>query len=67
MLVISRKPGEEIVLPDCDITISVIEVSGRRIRLGIAAPSDRRIFRKEVWLRILEANDVVVEPAPAEN
>jgi carbon storage regulator len=54
MLVISRKIGEEILLPDCDVRISVIDVSGSRIRLGIEAPSNRRVYRKEVWLRICQ-------------
>ncbi len=57
MLVISRKTGEEIVLPDCGVTISVIDVSRSRIRLGIDAPTNRRVYRKELWLRICEDAD----------
>lgn len=52
MLVLSRKPGEEIVLPDCDVTVSVLGVSGSRVRLGITARADRPVHRREVWERI---------------
>jgi carbon storage regulator len=47
MLVLTRKPGEKITIGH-DVTITVVEVTGNRIRLGIEAPSDVRILRSEL-------------------
>lgn len=52
MLVLSRKVGEEIVLPNHGVTIGVVAVNGKRVRLGIAAPVEIPIHRGEVWRRI---------------
>jgi carbon storage regulator len=46
MLILSRKLGEMIAI-DGDIKLQVLEVSGNRVRLGISAPEDCRIFRAE--------------------
>lgn len=48
MLVLSRKVGQEIVLPDCGVTIGVIRVVGNRVRLGIKAPREIVVRRKEI-------------------
>jgi carbon storage regulator len=47
MLVLSRKIGERIVVPHCDLTVTVIAIRGKAVRLGIAAPEDIRVYRKE--------------------
>ena len=52
MLVLTRKSGETIVLPEQQVTVTVLEVRGDRVRLGIEAPADVRIHRIEVWRRI---------------
>jgi carbon storage regulator len=52
MLVLSRKIGEEIVLPDCGVTIRVIEANAKRVRLGIVAPAATPVHRTEIWRRI---------------
>ena len=52
MLVLSRKVGEQVVLPDCGVTVEVVAVSGKRVRLGFAAPAGTRVHRTEVWHRI---------------
>ncbi len=57
MLVLSRKTGEEIVLPNCGVTIGVVAVNGKHVRLGIAAPAEIPIHRGEVWNRILETSE----------
>ena len=57
MLVLSRKAGEEIVLPNCGVTIGVVAVNGKNVRLGIAAPAEIRIHRGEVWSRIIETSE----------
>lgn len=60
MLVLSRKLGESIVLPDCEATITVISVDSNRVRLGITAPRGIPVHRTEVWTRVcgekLQAN-----------
>jgi carbon storage regulator len=55
MLVLNRKVGQQIILPEQGITIDVVEVGRTRVRLGIAAPSDMPIHRREVWDRRLGA------------
>jgi carbon storage regulator len=47
MLVLTRKPGEKINIGS-NITITVVEVKGNKIRLGIDAPDDVSIFRAEL-------------------
>ena len=53
MLMLSRHPGEEIVI-DGGITLTVVSVQGDRVRLGITAPRDVSVDRKEVSLRRAE-------------
>ena len=47
MLVLARKPGEQIVI-DGNIRLTVIAVKGSQVRLGIAAPPEVSVDRKEV-------------------
>jgi carbon storage regulator len=47
MLVLTRKPGEKIIIGD-NITITVVEAIGNKIRIGIEAPDDVRILRSEL-------------------
>jgi carbon storage regulator len=54
MLVLSRKPGEHIVLPDSDVTVTVLGISGKKVRLGFAAPPGISVHRSEIWDRICE-------------
>jgi carbon storage regulator len=51
MLVLTRKTNQSIMIGD-DIEISVLAVSRDKIRLGITAPRDVPVFRKEVYLSI---------------
>ncbi len=52
MLVLSRKLGEGVVLPDCGVTVTVLSVEGRRVRLGVAAPQHVDVYREEIWERM---------------
>jgi carbon storage regulator len=47
MLVLSRKPGEKVVI-DGNITITVVEFNGGRVKIGIEAPADVAILRGEL-------------------
>lgn len=55
MLVLSRKKNESIVIGD-DITITVIEIRGDKVRLGIQAPTDVAVHRREVYDAIQREN-----------
>lgn len=55
MLVLTRKKDQSIVIND-NIEITVIEIQGDQVRLGINAPRDVSIHRKEVFLEIQEEN-----------
>ena len=48
MLILTRKVGEMIRIGDA-VTVRVLEVRGSRVRLGIDAPADVRIFREEIY------------------
>ena len=51
MLVLSRKRNESIMIGD-DVEITIVDVRGDKVRLGITAPSDIPVHRKEVYERI---------------
>ena len=53
MLALTRKKGEFIVINN-NIEISVLEIRGDQIKIGISAPKDVPIYRKEVYLQIQE-------------
>ena len=54
MLVLSRKKNESIVIRD-DIVITVVDVRGDKVRLGIDAPKDVPVHRREVYEAIKKA------------
>lgn len=49
MLVLTRKVGEQIVISD-EIRVTVLQVRGNRVRLGIEAPAHVSIQRQEMWV-----------------
>ena len=55
MLIITRRPGEKIMLGD-DIVVEVMEVSGSSVRIGIAAPKAVPVYREEIWTAVKEEN-----------
>ncbi len=60
MLVISRKSGERVCLGD-EITVTVLEVVGSTVRLGIDAPAEVRVFRHEIWEAVKRENLAAAE------
>lgn len=52
MLVLSRKVGEQIYVPQFKIVLTVLAVNGRRVSLGITAPKGIRIVRQELLDRL---------------
>jgi carbon storage regulator len=51
MLVLTRKSNQSIMIGD-DIEVSVLAIVGEKVRIGIQAPRDIPVFRKEVYLEI---------------
>jgi len=60
MLVLSRKKNESIIIIDDNITITVIEIRGDKVRLGIEAPKDIPVHRAEIHRAIQRGNNEVV-------
>ncbi len=59
MLALSRKKNEALVINN-NIEITVLEIKGEQVKLGISAPRDVPIYRKEVYVQIQEANKEAV-------
>ncbi len=63
MLILTRRPGERVVIGE-DVLVTVMEVSGQTVRLGITAPQGLPIYREEIWLAVKEENRAAAEAAP---
>ena len=55
MLVLTRKSNQSIMIGD-DIEVSVLSIMGEKVRIGIQAPRDIPVFRKEVYVEIQQEN-----------
>ncbi len=55
MLTLSRKKGESLVINN-NIEVTILDIRGDQIKVGIAAPREVPIYRKEIYLEIQEAN-----------
>lgn len=56
MLALTRKKGEALVINN-NIEITVLDVRGDQIKIGISAPKDVPVYRKEVYLQIQKENE----------
>ena len=65
MLALTRKKGESLVINN-NIEETILEIRGDQIKLGISAPRDVSIYRKEVYLQIQEENKAALETNNAE-
>ena len=63
MLVIRRRPGETIVIGE-DVEVEVLEISGNQVKVGIRAPREILVLRKEIVLTQAE-NRAASQPPPA--
>jgi carbon storage regulator len=52
MLVLTRSIGERLIIGNGEITLTVLDVRGNQVRLGIDAPKDISVHREEIFLRI---------------
>ena len=64
MLVLSRKPNESVVIAE-NIVVTVIEVRGDKVRLGIQAPRDVPVHRSEIWASIQQEESVTAAETSA--
>ncbi|MEC0207168.1 carbon storage regulator CsrA [Paenibacillus lautus] len=60
MLILSRSKGQKIIIND-NIILSVIEVSGDQVRIGLEAPSNVMIYREEIYDAIQRQNKEAIE------
>lgn len=55
MLVLTRKSGERLMIGD-DVMITVLDVGRGQVRLGIKAPEGLRVYREEIYVKVIEEN-----------
>ena len=55
MLILTRRVGETLMIGN-EITVTVLDVRGNQVRLGIAAPKEVPVHREEVYVRLQEEN-----------
>lgn len=65
MLALSRKKNEAIVINN-NIEVTILEVKGDQVKIGVAAPREVPVYRKEVYLQIQEANKAAVDASGME-
>ena len=63
MLILSRKINEKIMIGD-DISVSIIEIRGDQVRIGVDAPKSVKVFRQEVYDAIKAENKAAAQSVP---
>jgi carbon storage regulator len=64
MLILTRKPGESLYIGD-NVKVTIVEIKGHQIRVGIDAPPELRIYREEIYQQIIEENKKAAEAVSA--
>jgi len=62
MLVLSRRVGESVVIGD-EVTVTVLEVRGDVVRVGVKAPRHVAVHREELWRELEETNKAAASPS----
>jgi carbon storage regulator len=68
MLVLSRKLGERVLVPNCELAVTVVAIEGNTVKLGITAPPAVGVYREELWRKVCEgtgASSAVADGARA--
>lgn len=65
MLALSRKKNEAIIINN-NIEITILEIKGDQVKVGISAPKEVPVYRKEVYVQIQEANKEATDTAGLE-
>ncbi len=63
MLILARRIGESIMIGD-QVEISVVDIKGDQVKLGINAPPQVKVYRREVYAAIQEENRAAAAAAP---
>jgi carbon storage regulator len=63
MLILARRIGESIMIGD-QVELTVVDIKGDQVKLGINAPSQVKVYRKEVYAAIQEENRAAAAAAP---
>lgn len=63
MLVLSRRVGDSVVIGD-DVVVTVLEVRGDVVRIGVDAPRDVAVRRQELLAELAESNRAAASPSP---
>lgn len=66
MLALARKVNESIIIND-NIEVTILEIKGDQVKLGIEAPKSVPIYRKEIYKQIQSANEEAVQSANPES
>ena len=66
MLALSRKKDEAVIIND-DIEITIIEIKGDQVKIGISAPKSVPSYRKEVYMQIQNANKEAAQSVDIKN
>lgn len=66
MLALSRKANESIIIGN-DIEVTILEIKGEQVKLGITAPKSVPVYREEVYAQIKEANKEAASDAVQAN
>ncbi len=66
MLALSRKKDEAVII-NVDIEITIIEIKGDQVKIGISAPKSVPIYRKEVYMQIQNANKEAAQSVDIKN
>lgn len=64
MLALSRKQGEALILGN-DIEVTILEIKGDQVKIGINAPKSVPVYRKELYIQIKNTNQEAIEQANA--
>ncbi len=60
MLVLTRKIGETIAIDD-NIKITIVQIKGKQVRVGIEAPKETKIYREEIYQAIQQENQAALQ------
>lgn len=60
MLALSRKKNEALIINN-NVEVTILEVKGDQVKIGITAPKEVPVYRKEVYIQIQEANKAAVD------
>ena len=65
MLIISRRPGEKVMVGE-DIVVHVMEIVGNSVRVGIEAPRSVPVYREEIWNAVRDENRAAADALPTD-